>query len=124
MSEVNGFESWAILELMGHVRVAGFVTEQEVFGAKLGRIEIPTERGPVTQFFGGSSVYRLTPCDEATARAVALHNEPEPVHHWELPEPQAPKRLACARCGHLVIPGQSCWNCREDDSDADDPELS
>ena len=33
-------ETWAIVELMGHVRVAGFVTEEERFGVKLGRIDI------------------------------------------------------------------------------------
>lgn len=29
-------DSWAIVELMGHVRIAGRITEEERFGAKLG----------------------------------------------------------------------------------------
>lgn len=84
------FDQWAIVELMGHVRVAGRVTEEEHFGAKLGRVDIPTHDGGfATQFFGGGSVYRLTPCAEEVARAVALRNQPEPVHRWELPAPKA-----------------------------------
>ena len=77
--------SWAILELMGHVRLAGLVTEEERFGAKLGRIDIPNaEGGFTTQYFGGSSIYRLTPTTEDIARKVALECQPRPVHPWEL----------------------------------------
>ena len=84
MSE--SFEQWGIVELMGHVRVAGKVTEEEHFGSKMGRIDIPDGReGFTTQWFGGSSVYRLTPTTEAIARAVAAKSQPEPVYQWELP---------------------------------------
>lgn len=83
----EGFESWAIVELMGHVKVAGKLTEEERFGVKMGRIDIPKGKGFVTQYFGGSSVYRITPCTEATARAAARLGVPAPVHQWELPAP-------------------------------------
>lgn len=33
---------WAVVELMGHVKLAGRLTEEEKFGAKLGRPDIPT----------------------------------------------------------------------------------
>lgn len=81
------FDQWAILELMGHVRLAGKVTEEEHFGAKLGRIDIPNGEGFTTQWFSGGSIYRLTPTTEEIARGVALRNQPEPVHRWELPAP-------------------------------------
>lgn len=88
MSENDNFGMWAILELMGHVRVAGFVTEHELFGSKLGRIDIPAEDGQgVTQFFGGQTVYRLTPVSEQVARAFAERNRPRPVHVYELQLP-------------------------------------
>lgn len=65
------FESWAIVELMGHVCVAGRVTEETLFGAQLGRIDIPiNDTDFVTQYFGGSSVYRITPVTEDAARQV------------------------------------------------------
>ena len=79
---------WAIVELMGHVRMAGRVTEEEHFGSKLGRVDIPDGDGWSSHFFGGGSVYRITPTTEAIARGVARHNKPQPVHRWELPEPE------------------------------------
>lgn len=79
----NEFKQWCILELLGHVRTGGIVTEEERFGGKLGRIDIPQGEGFVTQYFGHSSVYRLTPVAEDVARAVAGHTPP-PVHAWEL----------------------------------------
>lgn len=88
MTEENkGYDGWAILELLGHVRLAGRVTEESHFGAALGRIDIPTIDGYTTQYFGGGSIYRLTPTTEAIARGVALHNQPMPVRTWELPKP-------------------------------------
>jgi len=70
--------AWCCLELMGHVRVYGKVSEEEHFGQKLGRIEIPTgEDSWQTQFFGGSSVYRISPCDEETARRMAGYRRPQ-----------------------------------------------
>ena len=65
------YDGWAILELMGHVRLAGRVTEESHFGVALGRIDIPSADGYTTQYFGGSSIYRLTPTTEAIARSVA-----------------------------------------------------
>lgn len=83
----SGFGTWAILELMGHVKLAGFVTEEELFGGKMGRIDIPRgdgDEGAVTQYFGGQTVYRLTPTSEEIARAFAARHQPRPVHTWEL----------------------------------------
>ena len=86
MTENEGFGTWAILELMGHVKLAGYVTEEEHFGGKVGRIDIPTDDGSsVTQFFGGHTIYRLTPVTEAVARAFAERNKPRPVYLYELP---------------------------------------
>lgn len=99
MSDIatNPFEQWAILELMGHVKLAGKVTEEERFGQKMGRIDIPDGNGGfTTQYFGGSSVYRLTPTSEEVAREVSRDNQPSPIHPWQVrrltagnPEPDA-----------------------------------
>lgn len=84
-NQLNGFDAWAILELLGHVKLAGRVTEEEHFGAKLGRIDIPAGEGWTTQYFSGGSIYRLTPTTEEIARSVAARNQPTPAHRWELP---------------------------------------
>ena len=93
-------ETFAIVELMGHVRVAGRLSEEEKFGSKLGRLDIPTskpceacagtgqtafmaaepcahckgskvETSFTTIYFGGASVYRISIVTEAVARHVA-----------------------------------------------------
>lgn len=88
MSQGTDFEQWAIVDLLGHVRIAGRVTEEERFGVKLGRIDIPNGAGGfTTQYFSGSSIYRLTPTTEEIARGVAAKSQPQPVHRWELPAP-------------------------------------
>ena len=83
-------EYWAIIELMGHVRMAGKVSEVERYGSKVGRIDIPDGAGFRTQFFGGTSVYRETPCSEDVARAVASQSMPQPIHTWEMPRLMPP----------------------------------
>ncbi len=88
-AERKAFEGWAILELMGHRRLGGYVTEEEHFGAALLRIDVPREDGEAsTQFYSPSALYCLTPTSEEIARAVAKREQPEPVHRWELPQPK------------------------------------
>lgn len=108
-------EVWAICELMGHVRVAGRLSEEEKFGAKMGRLDIPTEkpcdacagdgfvaflestpcpackgakveRGFITQYFGGGSVYRISIVTEAAARHAAKGTNPAPISAWDFPK--------------------------------------
>lgn len=87
MTETKPWEGWAIVELLGHVRLAGRVSQEEQFGAKLGRIDIPQADGPaVTKFFSGAALYAMTPVTEAVARAVALRCDPAPVRPWDLPK--------------------------------------
>lgn len=81
--EQPSFSEWAVLELMGHRKLAGKVTEQTIGGHGFVRLDIPD--GP-TQFYSPSSVYCLTPVTEDTARAYAEQNKPQPVTRWELPQ--------------------------------------
>ena len=67
-------DTWAIVELMGHRRLAGKCSEEIRCGTVLLRVDVP---GPeldqyVTQYYGGSSIYCLSPCSEEIARAVAV----------------------------------------------------
>ena len=81
----NSLESWAVVELLGHVRLAGRISEEERFGSKMGRIDVPQNDGSFcTQYFGGGSVYRISPCTEEVARAVAKRSQPEPAYAWDV----------------------------------------
>jgi len=101
MSTDEAFEGFAILELMGHRRLAGWVSEQTLAGVAFIRIDIPAEKEGtphalwdpdeqsygVTQFYSASAIYCLTPTTKETVLAVAGLNRPAPVQRWELPQP-------------------------------------
>lgn len=63
-------DSWAIVELMGHVSMAGRVTKPGEYGG-LWQIDIPEGDAYRTEFFGGQSVYRIRMVSEEIARAYA-----------------------------------------------------
>lgn len=113
VQETPTIAEWAIVELMGHVRMAGLVSEEQHFGATLGRIDIPRGDGFSTQFFGGGSVYRISPCSEEVARAVAARSQPAPVHTWELPAPAEPAKSVE---DHQLVPDEDgdCTVCGQD----------
>lgn len=83
----NKFEQWCILEIMGHQRFAGFVTEQSVGGTSFVRIDVPGDDGcePFTKLFGAGSIYCITPVSEQIARAMSQSLRREPVSVYELP---------------------------------------
>lgn len=85
----QSFESWAIIELFGHQRMAGFVTEATIGGQSFVRVDVPEVEGheAYTRFLGNGAIYAMTPCDENTARRAAAAFRPKPVQAWELPEP-------------------------------------
>lgn len=80
----DAFDAWAIVELMGHRKLAGRVSEEQHFGVTMLRIDIPKKDGMVTQFYGGSAVYCITPTAEKLARAFAARTQPKPVYSYEL----------------------------------------
>lgn len=84
------FGEWCILEMMGHVKLAGFITEEQRFGGTMGRIDVPPGAGEpaLTQYFGGTAVFRITPVQESIARAIAEKHRPQPL---------APFRLSVSR---------------------------
>lgn len=67
-------ESWAIVDLMGHVELAGRITKPGEYGG-LWQIDIPEGDTFRTEFFGSQSVYRIRMVSEQIARAYAPHHE-------------------------------------------------
>ena len=82
------FEQWAILEIMGHNRFAGRVSEETIAGAAFLRIDIPAfgDRAEFTKLFSPSSVYAITPVSETIARGVAEELAHVPIGVYDLPE--------------------------------------
>lgn len=85
----DNFGFWGVAEFMGHLKVAGYITEEKRFGTELMRVDIPAdgEGEFVTRYFSGSALYSVTPCSEVIARAFAARNKPRPVSIYELQLP-------------------------------------
>ncbi|WP_158811207.1 hypothetical protein [Beijerinckia sp. L45] len=67
----DGWE-WAIVEVFGHRRHVGRVREEERFGSKLMRIDIPVDGDPAmngwkTLYYAGSALFSFAPCTKDTA---------------------------------------------------------
>lgn len=80
MIETAGWE-WAIVEIFGHRRHAGRTREEERFGAKMLRIDIPNKGDPAangwtTHYYGGSSIFSFSLSDEASCLAANRPYEP------------------------------------------------
>lgn len=79
------FEAWGFVELMGHNKIGGKLSEQTIAGKNLLRVDVPLEDGTFrTQFYGASAIFALHPTDEATARKLVERIKPEPVFAFML----------------------------------------
>lgn len=129
MKEIGeGFDSWAIVEVMGFKKLAGHVTEQQLAGASLVRVDVPecvtgeTIVPAYSKLVGVGSIYMITPTDEATARKAArvLAHQNDPLPLYIPPEPKQIPATSSAddEEGHLVdedFPGFD-----DDDDDGQD----
>lgn len=79
----------AIVELFGHQRIAGKISDVQIGGAALVRVDVPEVDGQkaFTKFYGTGAIYAITPCDEETLlRAVrAFQAVPIERYHLEIP---------------------------------------
>lgn len=143
------FEGWAVVEVMGHQRYAGYVTTEAYGQAVLFRIDVPeiperehelksgryspdgkylrpgtkVTEGSVqayTKLIGSGSIYAITPCtQEAAIRAV------EAMTERPLLKVDVPKLAAAANGGGHVseLPNDEYADGDDgDDSDEDDEE--
>ena len=116
MIESKSLETWAVVEVMGHKRFAGFITEQVVAGSAFVRIDVPAigESLPAfTKLLGASSIYAITPCTEETARAFAAKMQERAFSTYEAPR-LGVNAVSTARAGVDYFPD-------EDDDDEEDP---
>lgn len=73
------YEGWAIVELMGHRTFGGMVSEVEMYGGRLLRLDVFDDEGEepaMTQYYGSSAIYCITPADESMARQVGRRSMP------------------------------------------------
>ncbi len=109
-----GFEeTWAIVDLFGHQRLAGLVSEATIGGGSFIRVDVPGVEGhePFTRYFGGAAIYSISPCTEAVAKAIVKVTNPRPVTPYDIPQLQ---QLAAAE----LSPDEE-----EDEYDAEEDEY-
>jgi hypothetical protein len=115
MSEIQQakFDDWAIVEVMGHQRYAGYVTTENYGNAVLFRVDVPEQpaRERVTlrsgyvdgewveagttiaegatsgysKLIGAGSIYAITPCSEEAARRAVDEIQPRALKVVSLP---------------------------------------
>lgn len=126
MEKKETLDCWAIVELMGHQRIAGRVTERNVAGTQMLQVDVPA-LGDVpgySRLLGGSAIYAINPCDEETATgwARSIASSASPVVGFDgkqvldrlverrlaaLPQAggaDATRERQCQRCGSALDP--------------------
>jgi hypothetical protein len=90
------FESWAIVELFGHNRIAGKCSEQNVAGSNMLRIDVPeTEKNPAfTRLLGHAAIYAINPVTEEVATHWAKMLHCAPINAWDVREFMEKNKLA------------------------------
>lgn len=90
MSSPETAKGWCVLELMGHRKLAGFLTDDDGLvriDVYLEDPDLEDERLPIaTQWYGRHAVYCITASTKELCLQLAAAHQPQPVGRWELPE--------------------------------------
>lgn len=78
------FKQWCIVELFGHTRIAGLVTEETIGGQSFVRVDVPEcgGRPAFTKLLGQGAIYALSPVEERIARAAARRFRALPISEY------------------------------------------
>jgi hypothetical protein len=75
--ETAELKSWALVEIFGHQRIVGFLSQQTFGSGVLFRIDVPDlkkggaiVRKGFTRYFGLSAIYSITPITEDVVREL------------------------------------------------------
>ena len=79
-------DTWAIVELFGHSRIAGKIYEKPIAGTNMLVVDVPeTKKQPAfTRMLGGAAIYAINPCTEELARLAAESINSPPVTSYDL----------------------------------------
>ena len=115
MSENNDVGFWAIVEIMGHKRYAGYVGEQVIGGASFVRVDVPDQDGykAFSKLFGAQSIYCITPVSEDAAKAAAGRLKEQPMTEWDLPD-EWRQKIQQPQLTHDHDDVDYCPECQED----------
>ena len=86
-SSSEKLDSWCLVELFGHQKIVGKVTEATIAGGAFIRVDVPEYNGsqPYTRFYGPGAIYSINPVSEQIARDLMDRYRNVPVQRYELP---------------------------------------
>ena len=89
MTEQNTYEGHAIVELMGHNTLAGYISEQTIAGVAMLRVDVPAvgDVPAYTKFVSGGAIYGITPTTQEIAERAAQRLRSRPVSEYVVPVP-------------------------------------
>jgi hypothetical protein len=84
--ETQKFESWAMIELFGHNRIAGLCSEINIGGGAMLRVDVPetSANPPFTRILNTSAIYAINPVTEEVARTYAEGIQSKPIESWDI----------------------------------------
>lgn len=83
--EAQQIKLFAIVELFGHQKMAGVVTEQQLGGASFVRVDVPeTESSPAfTRLLNPSAIYAINPVSEDVMKLKVESLNAKPIEAWD-----------------------------------------
>lgn len=121
------FQTWAIVELLGHKQLAGLVSEQAIAGTNLVRIDVPATPADehhgttyaategYTKLVGAGAIYAITPCPEEVARRAAREVERYNFAPFLIETRARPQRAIAAVSSIASDATDATWDGEEED---------
>lgn len=84
--EQEKFDLWCLVELFGHSQIVGKCTEQNIAGANMLRVDVPSTNGQpsFTRFLSAGAIYAINPVSEEVAKQIAENLQIQPVSVWDV----------------------------------------
>tara|TARA_R110002072_G_scaffold238769_2_gene396367 strand:+ start:288963 stop:289310 length:348 start_codon:yes stop_codon:yes gene_type:complete len=115
MKDTATFETWAIVDVMGHQRFAGYLTERTIGGKAFLQIDVPEVFGKQAAFsriLGPDSIYAIQPVTEEVARDIARELKKSPLTEWDF----TPELRETIKAGRRLLSSSPPQSVRDNDS--------